>query len=74
MFCSCNYCQKSTSTKRELYRNYATMDKRTIGHVTTIVNSKNTDTFTNHKRNLEEKYYSKYDYTRLYTSNLSLLY
>ena len=39
--------------------------RRTIGHVTIIINSTNTDAFTNHKRNLQEKYYNKYDCTRL---------
>ena len=38
-----------------------------------IINSTNTDAFTNHKRNLQEKYYNKYDCTRLYTLQLSLM-
>lgn len=47
--------------------------RRTIGHVTIIINSTNTDAFTNDKKNLQEKYYNKYDCTRLYTLQLSLM-
>ena len=48
--------------------------RRTVGHVTTIINSKNTDKFTNHPRNLEEKYHKNMTVQSYILSNLTLLY
>ena len=46
--------------------------RRTIGHLATIISCKKTGIFTNHQKNLKEKYYKKYGNTRLHTLNFKL--
>ena len=41
--------------------------RRTIGHLTTIINCKKTRIFTNHLKNFKERYYKKYGNTKLHT-------
>ena len=46
--------------------------RRTIGHLTTIINCKKTGIFTNHQKNLKERYYKKYGNTKLHTLKFKL--
>ena len=46
--------------------------RRTIGHLTTIIYCKKTGIFTNHQKNLKEKYYKKYGNTKLHTLKFKL--
>ena len=41
--------------------------RRTIGHLATIINCKKARIFTNHQKNLKERYYKKYGNTKLHT-------
>ena len=41
--------------------------RRTIGHLTIIINCKKTTIFTNHQKILKERYYKKYGNTKLHT-------
>ena len=46
--------------------------RRTIGHLTTIINCKKTGIFTNHQKDLKERYYKKYGNTKLHTLKFKL--
>ena len=46
--------------------------RRTIGHLTTIINCKKTGIFTKHQKNLKERYYKKYGNTKLHTLKVKL--
>ena len=46
--------------------------RRTIGHLTTINNCKKTGIFTNHQKDLKERYYKKYGNTKLHTLKFKL--
>ena len=46
--------------------------RRTIGHLKTIISCKKTAIFTNHQKNLKERYYKKYGNTKLYTLKFKL--
>ena len=46
--------------------------RRTISHLTTIINCKKTGIFTNHQKDLKERYYKKYGNTKLHTLKFKL--